>query len=282
MLKFITLILVFGSISLLFQVLFPILFKPYETLQKKKAERAASNLEEMFIWVAHKRLILIFSLSPIILGIVFFILFGQGIMILGGIILGFVLPSITIKVMERSRKNKFAVQLLDALVSLSQSLKAGLSFLQALEVLIEEMPSPISQEFGIIVKENKMGKSLEESFERLNKRMNLEDLNLITTAILVARETGGNLTEVFSHLADSIRQKNKIAQQVKTLTTQARWQGVIMSALPVVFAIVVFRMNPNFFNIMLESKIGKLLLLWCVISEIIGAFMLNRLSRIRV
>ena len=100
---------------------------------------------------------------------------------------------------------------------------------------MEEMPPPLSQEFGL--EEARMGMDLEESLGRLNKEMDSEDLNLMATAILVARETGGNLLEVFSRLSESIRQKSRIFEQIKSLAAQARWQGVIMSALPVVFSV---------------------------------------------
>lgn len=127
-----------------------------------------------------------------------------------------------------------------------------------------------------------MGVPLETSFERLNKKMGSEDLNLMSTAILVARETGGNLTDIFTHLSENIRIRKRINDQIKTLTTQARWQGMIMSLLPIVFAFFVINTNKNFFDVMLESEVGRILLVWCVVSEIIGAVMLNRLSRVEV
>lgn len=278
----IILFLVFASSTLTFYALFPLVEDKYGRLQRKKAQAASRVLEEMYIWVAQQKLILLFGLTPIILGVIFFGLFGNKLLILAGFIVGLGLPSIVLKQMERMRRKKFHSQLIDALISLSQSLKAGLSLLQALEVLVEEMPPPLSQEFSLIIKENKMGILLEDSFERLNKKMKLEDLNLLTTAILVARETGGSLTDIFIHLSDSIRNKNKIADQVKTLTTQARWQAVIMSFLPLVFAAFVFNINRNAFNIMWESDKGRLMLIWCVVSEIIGVFILRRLSRVEV
>lgn len=282
MLIFVIFILVLSSVTLLSLVSLPFFTKHYEDKTKRKAQIVSGALEQMFIWVGHNKLVLILGLTPIILGIVAFILFGKSVMILAGFALGFVLPTLVIKQLEKRRKRKFQTQLLDALSNLSQSLKAGLSFIQALEVLVEETSPPISQEIALVLKENKMGVTLEDSFERLNKKMDLEELNLITTAILVARETGGNLTEVFSHLAESIRQRNRIIEQVKTLTTQARWQGMIMSALPIVFAIVVFNINPGFFDMMLNNDKGRLLLFWCVISELIGAFILRQLSRVEV
>lgn len=271
-----------GSVYLISQALIPVLSKRYEEVHRERAERASHSLEDMFIWVNEKKLILVFGLSPIILGAVFFILFGKPFLIGAGFAVGFILPMFVIKILEKKRKKKFYSQLPDALTSLTQSLKAGLSFLQALEVITEELPPPISQEFALLVKEYKMGVALKQSFENLNKKMGSDELNLITTAILVASETGGNLTEIFGHLNENIRQKNRITDQLKTLTTQARLQGVILSALPIVFAILIFKINPDFFDQMVRADIGRLLLVWCVISELIGAIILNKLSRIEV
>lgn len=282
MLLAIILLLLIASFALLYFALAPILFKRYESLQEERARGAAQTLENMFVWVTHKKLIFLFALSPVVMGFLFFFLFKNSLLIFVGVVVGFVLPMFVIRYLERLRKRKFQGQLVDALNSLSQSLKAGLSFLQAMEAVIEEMPPPISQEFSTVIKENKMGVPFEESLEKLNKRMAIEELNMMTTAILVARETGGNLTDIFTNLSDTIRAKNRISEQVKTLTTQARLQGIIMSLLPIGFGIMIFKINPEFFDIMYQSDIGRMLLVWCVVSEIIGAVMLNQLSRVEV
>ncbi|MFC1675072.1 type II secretion system F family protein [Candidatus Omnitrophota bacterium] len=236
----------------------------------------------MFVWVETKKLTLYFALSPVVLGVIFLALFKNPFLTFAGAAFGFILPMIVIKQLHNIRIGKFNSQLVDALISLSQSLRAGLSFLQALEVVVEDLPPPISQELALVVKENKMGVSLEASFERLNKKIGSEDLNMMTTAIMVARETGGNLTDIFAHLSENIRIKKKINDQIKTLTTQARWQGMIMACLPIVFAFFITNINPEFFDIMLEVEIGRALLIGCVVLYAIGAFLLNRLSRVEV
>jgi tight adherence protein B len=273
--------LVFASIVLIASVTLPVFSDRYITVQQQKAQVTKKKLEEMYVWVAYRKLIIIFSVSPIVLGLIFFVLFGSVWFLSGGMIFGLIAPMLLLKVLDKQRKKLFHSQLIDVLNSLSQSLKAGLSFLQAVEILVEEMPPPMSQEMAMVIKENKMGISFEESFERLNKKMDREeDLNQMTTAILVARETGGNLTDVFGHLSDNIRQKNRVSEQVKTLTTQARLQGIIMSILPIAFAFFVFKVNPTFFDIMIKSDIGRGLLLWCLISEILGAAMLLKFSKV--
>jgi tight adherence protein B len=144
------------------------------------------------------------------------------------------------------------------------------------------MPAPISQEFGLVVRENRMGIPLEECLSRLNKRMNIDELGLIIYALLVARETGGELPKVFSRLAITIRDNRKLKESIKTLTMQGRLQGMIMSFLPIVFAFWVLSVNKHHFDIMLNSDIGRMLLVGAVVLQIVGMFLVKKFSAINI
>lgn len=282
MLKILILILAFSSISLIFWQILPLLSARFEQAQKKKFDKTVEKLDKMFVEVQREKVFPLFALSPFILGITGFILFKSFLAILAGIALGLILPSLIVRNLEKKRKRKFHNQLVDTLLILSNSLKSGLSFLQAIEVVVEEMPAPISQEFNLLLNENKIGIPFEDSLERLNKRMYSEELNMMVTSVLVARETGGDLNKIFERLTVTIRQKKKISQQVETLTLQARWQGMIMMALPIVFSFGVAQINPHFFDMMLKSQIGRFLLIYAVISQVIGMLMIHRFSKVEI
>jgi tight adherence protein B len=282
MLKILILILSFSSIGLILWQVLPNVLERFEQSQKKKFDKTVEKLDKMFVEVKREKVFLFFALGPLILGIAGFVLFHNLLVTIAGLVLGFALPSIIVKNLENKRKQKFRNQLPDALLLLSSSLKSGLSFLQAIEVVVEEMPAPISQEFSVFLNENKMGVSFEDALERLNKRMYSEELNLMVTSTLVGRETGGDLSRIFERLVETIRQKNKIARQVETLTLQARWQGMIMMALPIVFAFGISKMNPRFFDIMLHSEIGRFLLIYALISQVVGMFLIRHLSKVEV
>ena len=196
--------------------------------------------------------------------------------------MGLILPAMVIKGLEKRRLTKFNSQLADGLMVMSSSLKAGLAPLQAITVLTEEMPPPISQEFALVVRENKMGVTFDQSLERLNKRMKSETLNLIVTAMRVARETGGNLIYTFSRLVSTIRESNKLEQKVITLTTQGRLQGIIMSIMPIFFAFITYRLRPDVLRAMLHNPTGKTLLAAAVVLEIIGILLIRIFSRVEV
>lgn len=196
--------------------------------------------------------------------------------------MGSILPALIIKTMENKRKEKFAGQLVDGLMVISSALKGGLSLLQAIEVLVEEMPAPISQEFGLILRENKIGLTLDESLRRLNDRLKLEELGLMINSVLVARETGGDLTKVFSRLATTIRDNRKLKENIRTLTLQGRLQGIIMSALPFIFVWWVMTFNKEHFDIMLGTEKGRMLLFVAAGLQAVGMVLIRKFSIIKI
>jgi len=229
-----------------------------------------------------KNIAMLYYILPIALGVGAFVIFRSLIFLVIGAIIGLIIPNFILKMRYKKRVAKFNNQLLDAINMLSSCLKGGLSLLQGFEVLVEEMPSPISQELGLVVRENKMGIPLEESLVRLNKRMNLEELGLIVNALLVARETGGELTKVFSRLSVTIRDNRKLKDNIKTLTMQGRMQGAIMSFLPIVFVAWVLSVNKHHFDIMMSNDLGRMLLVAAVVLQIVGMVLIKMFSVIKI
>jgi tight adherence protein B len=277
-------ILLFGSIGYLAYEGIPFILLKYSSLQRKRMDKTSSQLDRMFVVTQGKKMLPIFTLSPLALGIIGFLslrdvpVFG----LLAGLAVGFIIPAIVMKQMALMRRLKFQGQLVDALMILSSALKAGMSLNQSFEILVEEMPVPMSEEFNLVVRENSMGVPLDECLDHLRQRMPLDDLGLITAAVSVARETGGNLTEIFSQLVSTIREKIKLERKVRALTVQGRLQGLIMSILPIAFALFVKTVNPDTFKIMLESHLGQTLLVYAACSEIVGVILIKKLSKVEV
>lgn len=140
----------------------------------------------------------------------------------------------------------------------------------------------MSQEFNLLIRENRMGVGIEDCLQHLRKRMRSDDMDLIITAILVARETGGDLTTTFRQLVFTIRERDKLLGKVKALTVQGRMQGLVMSLLPVAFAAFAFKTNPHFFDVMLKDKTGQFLIAYAIVSYIIGIFLIKVFSKVEV
>lgn len=282
MLELLILILIFSSVILLCSQLAPLVLGRLQQAQDKKITETERQLDNMFINVKRKRLFLWYTLSPFALGLAAFVLLHNFVFTLLAIIIGIFLPTLALRQLQALRKARFQAQLIDGLMMLASCLKGGLSFLQAIEILVEEMPAPFSQEFGLVLRENKMGVGLEQSLYNLKKRMNIDELGLVINSILVARETGGDLTKVLGRLSITIRDNRKLKDSIRTLTLQGRIQGVIMSILPVVFGFGVVTINRHHFDIMLQSETGRLALFAAAALQIIGIVLIHRFSKIRI
>lgn len=201
---------------------------------------------------------------------------------LGGVIMGIffgvLIPRIRLNMLIAQRKVKFDDQLMDALMIMSSSFRGGLSLIQAIEAVVDEMPDPLKQEFGIVLGENKMGVPLDESLNRLYKRLPSPSLQQMITAILLSRETGGNLALIFGRIINNKRERKKIEQNLDTLTIQGRIQAVVMTGLPVLFYMGVSASNPRFFESMTGSPTGQKLLMVCFVLWILGALSIWKIS----
>ncbi len=275
-------VLIFASVVLLGSQIIPVILNKFQGIQDKKVEEAERKLDTMFVRVNREKLILLYTIFPLAGLITGFLFFNNIFLsVLAGAV-GFIFPGLILSSLEKRRRQLFQKQLPDGIMVLASSLKGGLSLLQAIEVLSEDIPAPFSQEFGLVVRENKFGVTLEDSLIHLHKRMRIEELDLVINSILVAKETGGDLTKVLSRLSATIRDNLKLKDNVLTLTLQGRLQGIIMSALPIVFVCWVMFFNRSHFDIMLNTDTGKMLLFVAGFLQVLGAFLIHKFSSIKV
>ena len=251
-----------------------------EQFQTGKVDRAARALDDIFVEFQPTWLRRVYWFAPIVVGVVIYTLMHHWVWAVAGVAGGFLLPDLWVKQRLKIRRWQFREQFVDALRMLTSSLRAGLSLTQAFEVLESEMPPPASQEYGLMLKAHRLGRSLEEALQGLNDRMHSEELHLLITAVLVARETGGDVTNILSQLIVTIRERKKLDEKVRTLTLQGRLQAYIMSALPILFATFVTASNPHYFDTLLKDPVGNLLLVLAVGLWIVGMVLLLKLSQV--
>ncbi|MFA5096536.1 MAG: type II secretion system F family protein [Candidatus Omnitrophota bacterium] len=275
-------IFILVSVVLIAISILPLFLNIFESWSKKKEAKVAWQMDQMFYDKSPRVIVQLYFILPVLFGLAGFFIFQSLIMVVAGAVTGLIIPNLMLKMRLARRKRKFNEQLLDAITMLSSCLKGGLSLLQGFEVLVEEMPPPMSQELGLLLKENKMGVPFEESLRRLNKRMEIEELSLVVNALLVARETGGELTKVFSRLTTTIRDNRKLKESIKTLTLQGRMQGAIMSFLPILFVVWVLSVNKRHFDVMLNNDTGRMLLVTAVLLQVVGMFLIRKFSTIKI
>jgi tight adherence protein B len=275
------LFLCFCTVSLIGFVIAPAVYSRTMIESGKQQQRISNKMEQLMPRQEAKKISRLFVIAPLVLGGGFYLVFPDGLKLFGilfGVVAGLVFPGIYVQALTKRTKDRFNSQLIDALMIMSSSFRGGLSLVQALEAVVDEMPDPINKEFGIVLGENKMGVSLEEALNHLYSRMASPALQQMITAILLARETGGNLPVIFNRIVNNIRESRKIQQNLDTLTIQGKIQGVVMSILPVAFATLLYSANRRVFDNMLVSELGRTLLIYALISEMIGALLIWKIS----
>ena len=253
-----------------------------DRFQTVKSERTALFLDDLFLEVKPMWLKGAYGLGPVAVGLLLFLASNHLLLALAGVAITAFLPDVWVRAAAAARARRFRAQLVETLFILSSSLRAGLSLTQAFEQLESELGAPASQEFGLMMKAHRLGRTLDDALSGLNERMPSNDLTLITTAVMVARETGGDVTKIFSQLIATVRERRKLQDRVRTLTLQGRLQAYIMSVLPVLFAFFVRTFNTQHFTVLWEDPMGNRDLVLAIGLWLVGMALLLRLSRVEI
>ncbi len=193
---------------------------------------------------------------------------------------GMNMPGFILKRRIRKRIKTINSQLGDTISILSNSLKAGHSFFQAVDSVANEMTGPISEEFIKLQKEINLGGSTESALENMVERIGSDDVELMVTAVLIQRQIGGNLAEILDNISNTIRQRVKMQGEVKTLTAQGRISGLVISLLPVGLAGVMIFLSPDQISLLVKEPIGILMIVMAVVMELVGFIFIRKIVNI--
>lgn len=207
------------------------------------------------------------------------------VLILVTVIIGFIgasIPFVHVFWVRKKRFDKFLEHLPDALELMSRALSAGHAFSEALQMVSTEMPEPIATEFRKTYEEQNLGLSLKLALENLTQRIPLLDLRLCVTAILIQRETGGNLAEILEKVAHTIRERFRILGDLKTLTTSSRLSAWLLCGLPIFVAIAVTYLNPDYMSILWKDQRGHKLIAAAILMQATGMLIVRKILRIKI
>jgi tight adherence protein B len=174
-------------------------------------------------------------------------------MLLIGVIVGFFLPRLWLGRRKSSRLNAFNKQLPDTITLIANALRAGSSFLQAIELVVREGRPPVTTEFGRVIREVNLGLPFDVALENMVRRVKSEDFELMATAIGIQHQVGGNLAEILDSIAFTIRERIRIKGEIRTLTAQQRLSGYVVAGLPIGLAGILFIIAPQFFAPMFDK-----------------------------
>ena len=192
------------------------------------------------------------------------------------------LPILKVARQRSKRLRKFNEQLPDTLDLLSRSLGVGHAFSEALHQVGTEMPDPISTEFRITFEEQKLGLTIKAALDRLAERVPLADLRLCITAMHIQRETGGNLSEILEKVAQTIRDRFKLFEDFRTMTTSARGSAWILCGLPFVLVFVLTAINPDYMSVLINDPRGHYVLMLAITLQLLAMLVIKRILNIKV
>jgi tight adherence protein B len=192
------------------------------------------------------------------------------------------LPILWIWWRRKRRLNLFNTQLPDALEMLARALRAGQSLSFGFNAVATEMPAPIGKEFGRIFDEQNLGVAMDDSLRAMCERVPNLDLRFFVTAVILQRQTGGDLSEILDKIGSLIRSRFKILGQVKALTGEGRLSGVVLMAMPLVLFVIVYNLNPAYVSQLFTDPAGKKMLAVAVFMQILGAIVIKKIVEIKV
>lgn len=190
--------------------------------------------------------------------------------------IGAALPIFIVRHRKKKRTLAFEIQLSDALIVVCNCLRSGLSFQQAMEAIVKEMSPPINVEFGRALQELQYGVPLESALNNMAARIKSADLMLTVSAVNIQRQTGGNLSEILETISETIKDRLKIKADIRTMTAQGRYSGLIIGALPIFICLVLMVLNPDYMSLLFTESIGRYMLGLAIFMETLGFIFIKR------
>ena len=256
------------------------IFQSYQTRYLRSVSR---TLETMFIFLNPKRVL---NISMLMMCVVFAVtLVVSDLNVVVSIIMAFIgllVPRLLLNYSIKKRRKQFEEQFVQGLEYLSSSTRAGLSLVQAVESLVVNSNPPLSQEFDLLLREYRIGIPLNEALQNLSRRVDSEELNLMVFSTIITRELGGDISEIFDHLAEVIRSRHRVMDRIDTLTSQGRLQAMVCGAIPFFLYGILFLWQPEYLKPLFDSFAGRIGVYAVILFQIMVILIVRRMVNIKV
>lgn len=207
---------------------------------------------------------------------------GSVVVAAGAAFLILLLPRLIMRWLQKRRLDRLHAQLPDALMMLASGLRSGANLQQAMEGLSRDLSPPISQELGLVVREQRLGAAFEDAIDHLAERIPSPDVQLVASALRISREVGGSLADTVARLGETIRKRLMMEQKIKSLTAQGRLQGIVMTALPALIILALLQIEPQAMGALFSTTQGWAVLAVAILCEILGYFWIRKIVSIEV
>jgi tight adherence protein B len=246
------------------------------------AERLDAELEAASVNLRSGEFVVITVAGVFVGAILFLAIFRSPIFALLGAFVGGAGPTVALRVALKRRAEKLREQLPDVLTIMASSLRAGHSFLQALDTVAREIAQPAATEFQRVVAEIRLGRAAEEALEALAERVGSADFKWAVLAVNIQREVGGNLAEILDNVADTLRERAMMRRQVRVLTSEGRLSAWVLTLLPLGIALYLFITNPKYIGLLFSTKIGWVMVGGATILLTAGVLWMRKIVNIDV
>jgi tight adherence protein B len=241
---------------------------------------AELDMADMFIFASGKQLFVLNAMLLVLVPMFLHVLFDITLITIAGAIMMLFVPKLVLGQLRKKRLRQFEEQLPDAFMLLSSSLQSGASLNMALENVVQQSPAPLSQEFGLLIKNIRLGVTLEDALIKLEQRLPLPSFVMASSAIRISREVGGNLVETINTLAAMLRRKKVMEGKIDSLTAQGKAQGTFMAMLPIFLAVILSFIEPEAMSQLYTTRNGLIVLSVMIIMQIMGFVFIRKITRI--
>lgn len=245
-------------------------------------ERTTVNLRELFLFIEPKRLFALNLSLMLLVAVAAWVGTRSVFVALLALVLTAFVPRQLLRQMRQRRLDAMELQLPDTLLMLAGGMKAGVSLTQAIQQLVAESRPPVSQEFDMVLREQRLGVALDDALENLNQRVPLQSVTLTVSAMRIAAETGGQLAETLERASQTLRTKLAMEGKIKALTSQGKLQAIVVGALPLFLMYVLNKMEPEAMNLLFTTRTGYATLAVIALLEIFGVLIIRKIVDIDV
>jgi tight adherence protein B len=251
-----------------------------------RADRASVDLLQAGLALKVSEYFLLRALLSVLCAILGFLLAGGGsfALIVGmvGALIGFMVPSWYVAILKQRRINTINEQLVETLQLISNSLRSGFAFTQAVEMAAKQVEPPIQDELHQFLQDNALGARSDEALLAMVERTGSYDVDMMVTTIIVQRTTGGNLSEILDNVAETVRERERLQGEIRALTSQQRLTGLVLTFYPPALGLVLFALAPHLMKVMITEPAGRVMLVIAVILQVIGALVIRKILRLDV
>ena len=271
---------VFGAVALFVVVGVRMFSSGWESYEQQYVGGTQETLDAMYLTIPPEHVVYLSVASFLLLAVFWIWIFGNLFVGLIFGLMGLAVPKLVLWWLKKRRDQKFDRQLVEALTNMGNSLKAGFSLAQALELVAREMENPMGQEMGLVVREMRVGVPMEEALEHLHDRMPSQDLDLVISSVTISREVGGNLTEIFDNISNTVRERHQIEGRIQALSAQGKLQGFVIVAIPPAMGLALSYIAPGMIRPLVTTPIGWGLMFLVAILMGLGIYTIYRIVAI--